>query len=129
MIWLCAKMNGREGWPTHEQILFTICDCVEIALPLFEEANSGDCRPRTAIEVARKWVNKKATIDKVKAARHSAWRAYSAAAGYGSVAYAASWAAAYAEYPIADHAPASLCRNAECADICRAKLFVPTAND
>ena len=67
------------------------CDCAERSLHLFEKAYPNDKRPRTAIEVARRFVEGKATKEERAAARAAAWAAARAAAW--AAARDAAWAA------------------------------------
>lgn len=41
------------------------CDCVESFLPLFEDRNATDMRPRNAIEVARRFASNHATLNEL----------------------------------------------------------------
>ena len=114
MLWLCGKMAGKKGWPKRQQVVVAACDCAELVLPIFEKKYPKDQRPRTAIEVARKWASGEATIEQVRVAAATA--AYAAAAA----AYAAD-AADAAAYD----ADARKQMQRKCADICRVKLEVP----
>lgn len=93
LLWLCARMTGKDGWPTRQQLTLAACDCAELALKYVE---SGEDRPRLAIETARKWARGEATLDEVRSARRAACAAYAAAADAAAVAYAAAFAAAAA---------------------------------
>lgn len=83
MVWLVARMAGKPGWPTRQQIVLAVCACAAQALPL--------CRPQDrktlqrALAVTRKWARGNATIAEVKAAAFDATAA--AAAAYASGAY------------------------------------------
>ena len=69
-------------------------DFAERALPHYEAKHPGDLRPRTAIEVARRYLRGEATIEELKAAEAAAQAAADAA--YADAAYAAA-DAAYAD--------------------------------
>ena len=97
MLWLCAKMEGKKGWSTRQQIVLVACDCAELVLPIYEKKYPDDKRVRNCIEVTRKWANGKATIEEVRQARRAADDAYAAAADGDAAA-----AAAYAAYAAAD---------------------------
>jgi len=75
-----------EVWNDRVARLFA-CDCAEHVLPLFEENRPGDDRPRTAIAVARRYADGKATREELAAARDAACAAWTAARG-------AAWTAA-----------------------------------
>ena len=79
MLWLCAKMEGKKGWSTRQQIVLVACDCAELVLPIYEKKYPDDKRVRNCIEVTRKWANGKATIEEVRQARRAAAAAYAAA--------------------------------------------------
>ena len=106
MLWLCAKMEGKKGWSTRQQIVLVACDCAELVLPIYEKKYPDDKRVRNCIEVTRKWANGKATIEEVRQARRAA--AYAAAyAAYAAAYAAADDAAAYAAADAAYAAAAS----------------------
>jgi hypothetical protein len=116
MLWLCGKMKGKAGWPTPQEIVLAVCDCAELALPIFEKKYPKDNRPRTAIETARKWANGEALLSEVKSAASAAYAAaHAASAAYAAASYAAYAAdaadaaahaahAAYAAYAAASYA-------------------------
>src|ERR1700678_1155317 len=68
LLWLTAKMIGKPGWPTHQQIVVAACDCAETALRFVPK---GEDRPRVAIETTRKWARGGATLDEVMEARRN----------------------------------------------------------
>src|SRR5271154_5536938 len=76
MLWLCARMIGEEGWPTHQEIVRASCDCAELVLPIFEKKYPEDKRVRECIEVTRKWANGEASVEDVGKARAAAAAAY-----------------------------------------------------
>jgi hypothetical protein len=102
MLWLCANMDGKKGWPTRQQTVLVACDCAELALPIYEKKYPNDKRVRECIEVTRKWANGEATIEEVRQARSAAsaaaYTAYASTAytAYASTAYAAAYAASAA---------------------------------
>ena len=75
MMWLCWQMEGREGWPDRKQVVLAACACAEEVLPIFEQKHPEDKRPRKAIEVARLWVEGKATRAEVRQAADAAYAA------------------------------------------------------
>jgi len=101
LLWLCARMIGKPGWPTHQEIVLAACDCAETAL---QYVKKGKDRPRIAIETARRWADGKATLQEVRAAADAA-----------DAAYAAYAAAAYARAR----------SRKQCANLVRAHLKVP----
>ena len=138
MLWLCGKMVGKQGWPTHQDVVIAACDCAELALPIFEKKYPKDQGPRVAIETARKWALGEAAIGQVRAAAaayaYAANAVYAANAAYAAVstvtaasifAYAAEAAAYAAAAAAAYAADAKEQMQIKCADICRAKLKVP----
>jgi len=76
------------------------CDCAEHVLPIFEQKNPGDKRPRKAIEVSRRYANGEATREELDAAGAAAEAAAgdaaeaAAEAAAGDAAWYAAWAAA-----------------------------------
>ena len=92
------------------------CDVAEDVLDLFESRYPNDMRPRSSIEVARRYAYGEATKEELGAARAAAaraaraaaeasgraaaWAARAAAWGGGVLdgAWAAAWAAAYSRY-------------------------------
>ena len=87
LLWLASRMIGREGWPSHQDIVIAACACAETALV---HVPQGEERPRIAIETTRKWARGEATLKEVEAA---AWAAEAAA----RAAAEAAWAAEAAE--------------------------------
>ena len=87
-----ARLTKRlKAWNEKTARLF-VCDCAERALSIYEKKYPNDKRPRHAIEISRKYANKKATKEELAAARGAAWAAAWAAAR--GAAWAAAWAAA-----------------------------------
>ena len=105
MLWLCAKMEGKKGWSTRQQIVLVACDCAELVLPIYEKKYPDDKRVRNCIEVTREWANGKATIEEVRQARRAAYAAADAA--YAAAAAAAAYAAADAAAAAAAYAAAA----------------------
>ena len=81
MLWLCGRMAGSDGWPTHQQIVLVACEFAETSLKFYESKYPKDDRPRKAIETARKWANGQATIEEVRASRTAAYAAAADACG------------------------------------------------
>ena len=71
-LWVLIQML-----PAREQRLLA-CDCAARGLPRWEQSRA-DCRPREAIDVARRYAIGSATIDELHAARHAAAGAVHAA--------------------------------------------------
>jgi hypothetical protein len=92
-------LSKVEVWNDRTARIFA-CDCAERVLPLFEKRYPNDRRPRTAIEVARKFADGKASKAELVAARDAAWdaardAAWDAASDAASdAARAAAWDAA-----------------------------------
>jgi len=113
MLWLCGRMIGKDGWPTHQQIVLVVCLCAETALPIFEKKYPKNDRPRKVIEAARAWANGTGTKAQaraaVAAAADAAYAAYAAAVAAAADAAYAAYAAAYAAaaYDAADAADAA----------------------
>ena len=132
MLWLCAKMIGKDGWPEKKQIVLCAADIAESVLPIFEEKYPNDSRPREAIEAARAWSNGKGTNAAADAASYAADAAYAAAA---DDAYAAAAAASYAAAAASSYAAAAadaaayrailVSKRKEIADLVRKRLTVP----
>ena len=153
MMWLCANMMHKRGWPTHQQVVLCACDCAETVLPIFEGKYPQESSPRVAIETARKWVNGEASLEEVRdAADAGAAAAANAADAVYAAAYAAASAAADAAYTAvyaADAADAAAnaaaaaakaaaaadanlgvlsSKRKELADLIRVKLAIPLDN-
>ena len=90
------------------------CDCADHVLHFFEEKYPNDKRPRTAIEVARRYANGEATIEELSAASDGVWDAASdgvwaatraardaAGAAARAAAEAATWATSAAVWAVA----------------------------
>ena len=65
-------------------------DFAERTLPYYEAKFPGDLRPRTAIDVARRYLRGEATFEELKAAAAAADAAYADAAAW--AAHAVAWA-------------------------------------
>jgi hypothetical protein len=134
LLWLCVKMMGEKGWPTHEEIVLVTCDIVETSLHFFEEKYPDDKRPRQAIEASRAWANCNPKDKKKKLAAAAAWRADAAAAAWradAAAAAAADAAAAWRAEAEAWRADAAAWRSTywekmkEFANVVRKRLKVP----
>lgn len=95
MLWVFAKMIGKPGWPTHQEIVLVACWCARQAQTHWTDKK--DKRPIKAIEAAEKW-EKNPTEENKDAARAAAYAAYAAAyaARAADAADAAARAAAHA---------------------------------
>ena len=80
-----------DAWTERTARMFA-CDCAERVLPIYERDYPGDARPRTAIEVARRYADGNATQEELDAAEAAAG-AVARAAEWGT-AWVAAWAAA-----------------------------------
>jgi hypothetical protein len=94
LLWLTARMIGKPGWPTHQQVVLAACACAETALKFVPK---GEDRPRKAIETARRWATGKATLVEVRAADAAAADATYDAADATYAAADATYAAAAAD--------------------------------
>lgn len=77
----------------HHLLALWAADCAQHVLPLFEEVQPHDDRPRRAIELARAWTRGEATMTQ---ARTAAGHANAAARELGGAARYAAYAAAQA---------------------------------
>ncbi len=84
------KLGQCIGTTDESNLRLFACDVAEDVLHLFEERYPNDSRPRTAIDVGRRFVSGEATKDELDAARAAVRAAAGAAAGD------AAWAAAEA---------------------------------
>jgi hypothetical protein len=135
MLWLCGRMEGKEGWPNRKQIVLVACKIAEDVLPIYEKKYPDDKRVRQCIETVVKWCNGEATIKEVlnaRAAAASAYTAYAYYAYYASAAYAAYAATAAATAATsaasASAASASAVRQQKLkqyADLIRQELKIP----
>ncbi len=105
------KHAKRLDEQDHKLLALWAADCATHVLPCFEDSNSGDARPREALEALRRWARGELTISKVRAAafaahaaardtEHAAARLAARAAGHAAatahVAEHARHSAAYA---------------------------------
>lgn len=72
MLWLSGRMAGKDGWATRQEVVLAACDCAELVLSIFEAKYPDDKRPRNTVEMARKWVVGKATLEEVRTAADAA---------------------------------------------------------
>jgi hypothetical protein len=122
LLWFCAHMIGKSGWPTHEQLVLASCQCARLSLT---HLKSGDLRPLKAIETAEAWVRGGATLEQVRtlgqhadymnhddkafcaaqAAKSAAWGVYATEDGCcfrlaQAISGAATWSASAAGYEL-----------------------------
>ncbi len=71
-LWALRAVEGRD-----REIRLMACEFAEAVLPIFEQANPDDDRPRKAIETARRFANGEASKEERDAARDAAWDAQS----------------------------------------------------
>jgi hypothetical protein len=126
MFWLVAKMVGREGWPTHQEVVLAACAVAETVL---KHVPAGEDRPKNAIETTRAWCRGEATISQVMAAGNAAVFAANICDAAFAAAYAADAAydvtyAAFTTYTAADDADTKNSSLAESAIIVRKMLNV-----
>ncbi len=69
LLWFAAQMIGKDGWPTHQQVVLASCQCARRAL---KHVKPNEHRPLKAIETAEAWTCGKATLDEVRAAGQAA---------------------------------------------------------
>jgi hypothetical protein len=74
-IWALRSVDGKD-----KEIRLFAADCAELVLPIYEEDNSDDKRPRLAIQAARDYANGLITMEELSAARYAVWDAAWAAA-------------------------------------------------
>lgn len=117
-IWAIRAVAGHEVAAR----LFA-CDCAESVLHLFEKRYPDDKRPRTAIEVARRFAHGEATVEELRNANAAAYHAAYHAANAAAAAYFAAAYAAYADAAAAYAARAAYA-DADAADAAtRIELF------
>lgn len=75
---ITIRRGGSLTDDDHRRLALWAIACAEHVLPLFEEAQPNDDRPRQAIELARAWVRGEATM---KQAHQTAFIANAAAKG------------------------------------------------
>jgi len=69
LLWFCAHMIGKRGWPTHEQLILAACQCARLAL---KHVKSSETRPLKAIEATEAWARGQATMEEVRNASRAA---------------------------------------------------------
>jgi len=134
MLWLVGCMVGQEGWPTHQQLVLTLCAIVETALSVFEAFCPDDTRPRVALATARQWANGEATVEEARASASAAYAATNTAHAAAYAAYAAVYTAysaaatvyaAYAARAVTYTAYAASLSRCALAQIVRNSLSIP----
>jgi hypothetical protein len=65
MLWFAAHMIGKQGWPTHRQVVYAACQSARTALMHIPHEET---RPAMAICVIEGWCEGKSTVGQVKAA-------------------------------------------------------------
>jgi len=60
MLWLCATMIGKPGWPSGQQLVLAACDCADRAL---RYVSGGENRPAEALQIVRAWARGEASIE------------------------------------------------------------------
>lgn len=94
------RRGGTLTDADHQHLALWAAACAEHVLPLFEESNSGDLRPRDAIEAARAWARGAAKMMEVRAiGGHSMGAARPLLGAARFAAYAAGQAACVAHVP------------------------------
>jgi hypothetical protein len=92
-----VRRGGTLSDAHHRLLAVWAADCAEHVLPFFEEAQSGDERPRRAIELAHAWVQGEITMTQARtAAGHAMGAARELSGAAREAAYAAGQAAAVA---------------------------------
>lgn len=90
---ITTRRGGTLTDSAHHALALWAATCAEHVLPLFEQANAGDKRPRQAIELTRAWVNGEIPM---KQAHKAAFAANAAAKGMPDAARFAALAAGQA---------------------------------
>jgi hypothetical protein len=90
---ITVRRGGTLQDADHHLLALWAADCAEHVLPLFEEEQPHDDRPRRAIELARAWARGEITMTQ---ARTAAGHANAAARALGGAARHAAFAAAQA---------------------------------
>ena len=100
---ITVRRGGTLADADHRLLALWAADCAEHVLPLFEQAQPDDPRPRRALELVRGWVRGEVKMMESRAAAGHAQAAARPLAGAArEAAYAAGQAAAVAH--VADHA-------------------------
>ncbi len=95
-----VRRGGTLTESDHRLLALWAATCAEHVLPLFEESNSGDTRPRDAIEAARAWARGQAKMMDTRAVGGHAMGAARPLRGAARfAAYAAGQAACVAHVP------------------------------
>ena len=68
LLWFSAHMIGKNGWPTHQQIVLASCQCARLAI---KHVKSGEVRPLKAIETVEAWARGEATLEQVRDAGYA----------------------------------------------------------
>ncbi|MFD1140992.1 putative immunity protein [Larkinella insperata] len=90
---ITIRRGGKLTDSDHHLLALWAAACAEHVLPLFEQVNPDDKRPRRAIELTRAWVNGEITM---KQAHQTAFSANAAAKGMPDFARFAALAAGQA---------------------------------
>lgn len=90
---ITIRRGGTLTDADHHLLALWAADCAEHVLPLFEQANPGDDRPRQAIALTRAWVKGEISM---KQAHKAAFTANAAAKGMPAAAKFAALAAGQA---------------------------------
>ena len=125
LLWIAAKLawrQGGQGSPAHRAVVLAACACARLALPSWDKRYRNDRRVLDCIETTERWARGEAgvTLEDVRKARAAA-----AVAAYAAAAYAYAAAAAAADAAAAAAAARSLAL-AQCADIVRKMIPMPT---
>jgi hypothetical protein len=63
LLWFAVHLIGKEGWPTHQQIVFASCQCARLAL---KHIMPGEMRAIRAIERTEAWTRGQSTLEDVR---------------------------------------------------------------
>lgn len=97
---ICVRRGGTLSDTDHRLLAVWAATCAEHVLPLFEESNSEDTRPRDAIEAARMWARGQAKMMDTRAiGGHAMGTARPLRGAARFAAYAAGQAACVAHVP------------------------------
>jgi hypothetical protein len=123
-LWVVGRLSGPPESDGRKKLVLACCECVRLALPIFEKRYPEDNRVLVCIETTEKWARGEATIEQVKQARRVCYiiyaYTYDAAAAAAAAAYDALAAcnAAAAAADAADAAERTRILK-QCADIVR----------
>src|ERR1019366_528687 len=122
MLRVAGRLSGPAWGDGRRPLVLASCDCAGLSLPMLEKRNPTDRRPRSAIEVSRRWGHgdPSVTPQDVRDADAILWAA--AADALSPDGADAAWAAAYDAWSATGDFDASAAKSrvlAQCADVVR----------